>query len=468
MFDRVDVQRLAGIRRILGVDLADARVHIVELECGGMPFKDRKREFRPVTSLSVTFTPAMPLEERAEITRSQLRSHGVSSCYAVFNVNPRNVKIVEAEIPQDMNSIEDWIEENLGRLLRLPMSFNEVSFGYRVARKTESGGVLELAFARKSAIRLVERFSEAAGLHLIGIGAGALDAVNTLLVTGDEGREDATFIYVNDDGLITRTDKRYPRQISTRITDLHEMADHEPGRLMKERVVGLAIAGVQTECFVGVPHFRPFGLPSEYTLAAGLAIKGFLPELNPVDMMNPVGHAEYTAFFLRQLSRRVTITLGGILLVLLLVPTVAAWWLQAGMLALDEQRELDGVATAEFAALKTQIDALELGLSRSSALRSRPAFSRVMYLTASSVPRGLWFSQLDVDELEGGLLSVSLRGHAHSNDIVAQLMRNIRGNMSCQDLALVRAEAPDPGELRHAKRNFSGSTVFHINAVVSE
>src|SRR5713101_6022027 len=97
----IDLRRLAGIRRVLGVDLTDSRARIVELERKGNPFNRFKPKFTVRKSLTIDFDTNSDVAGRAETLRSLLRQQEITTPFAVTSVQSLGIKIVISTLTSD-------------------------------------------------------------------------------------------------------------------------------------------------------------------------------------------------------------------------------------------------------------------------------------------------------------------------------------------------------------------------------
>ena len=169
---RIDVQRIAGIRRILGVDLGDGAVRIVELEKEGGLLNKYGSRFKPVQYVTCHFRNDASVEEKSIQTADLIRSHGITTRYAVGTVRSRGVKTIVATIPQHASRIQEWIEENFEKLLRVPLPASEVSYDYEVLGYSDTGTQIEITFVRNPDLDLLRSYFQNAGLKLLALGGG--------------------------------------------------------------------------------------------------------------------------------------------------------------------------------------------------------------------------------------------------------------------------------------------------------
>src|SRR5437867_678327 len=134
----LDLQRLAGVNRILGVDLADDIVRIVELEKKGGPLNKYAVRMSPVCAYYRQFTTGATLEKKAQQTKELLVACGITTTYAVSSVRTLGVRSLVAHTPPHVDNLDEWIRENHERLLKLPVPLTQVSFDYEVINTSES------------------------------------------------------------------------------------------------------------------------------------------------------------------------------------------------------------------------------------------------------------------------------------------------------------------------------------------
>jgi hypothetical protein len=197
---RVDVRRLAGVNRMVGLDLDERVARIVELERYGSLLNKFKARYRPASYFTVEFAPAESVEQKAQRIKEALKTHGVRTRYAVSAVRTVGVKRVYADVPIAIENVNEWIEEHVEKLLRFPVSVRDVAYAYEVIDRNDTSIQLEVTFARRSDIRMVTEIIHQAGLTLMALGAGERDTLNVVLLSPDfSAIKDITVAFFDSD-----------------------------------------------------------------------------------------------------------------------------------------------------------------------------------------------------------------------------------------------------------------------------
>ncbi|HEX9657905.1 MAG TPA: hypothetical protein VGB89_13440 [Bacteroidota bacterium] len=172
---RIDIRRFGGLGSVLGVDIDERRAHIIELSRRGGYFNKYRASYKPVRFVTVLFPESLSSQERGDMLNKALVSNGVSARMAVASIAPSAVKIFRASVPAGTENIDEWIGDNLERLVRIPISNQQVWYRYEILGSTESGIELEVTIVRRDEIERVEAVLESAGCDLIAIGSAVRD-----------------------------------------------------------------------------------------------------------------------------------------------------------------------------------------------------------------------------------------------------------------------------------------------------
>jgi Tfp pilus assembly PilM family ATPase len=471
LFKALDLLRLAGIDTILGIDLTEHRARVVELQKRGPLFNRFRATFKPIQSFSCEFNPTAPLAERAAILKRSLAEHRITSRFAVSSIQTMGVKVVTATVPAGASKIDEWITEQRERLLKLPVSVGQIVHGFEILDQSESGSLIEVSFVRTSDVETYRGFYEQAGLTLLGLAAGSRDAFNAFLI-GEEGsaNKDLTLIHVGDSLVSSASFSRGKRQ-KTSYTRLSADQQKEPA---VNSVVEATSAGPETIILGGeipdessVKHrvLNPFGLPSSWTLAVGLALKGFFPELSPTNFLGQSERGKADASIYRSLLHRTVLACGITLIVLLLLQLLASFYLQSRIDAMDEKLLSLGPAYTDVTVLESQIKQLENQLEGRELSFKRSATARTLHEVARLLPEGAWLYRLRQDHQTNQPITLTLYGYARSNDLVADFVKNLATAFS--EAALVRSGTPLRSEsLMPAARSSAHLITFQIQVKV--
>lgn len=420
---RMDLLRLAGIRTVLGVDVTENRARVVSLTRTGWSINKYSRNFQATGSLSVEFDAGMTVEEKGLRLRESLVSKGIHCRYAVGCVRSRGIKIVAASVPVETEDVSEWIRDNYEKLVKVPIPLESIVFRYEVLHLTESGRHVEVTFVRKDDIRTCEKLFVSAGLDLIALAAGPRDALNSFMI-GDQLGKKQTFIYADEESTVQieiNEAKSGPLRAGTFRLDTVGQGD----------VVSGKYADASAEAF------RPFGLSSSFTLASGLAIKGFLPEISPMNFLDEVKNAHFAASVHRSLIKRSTFAYATVLSILLAVPVIAGFALQSMKESLEEQLVESGPVYQHVSMLEQQVRFLEEGLSGKDAITTRSSVARTLQEVAFAAPESLWLARLRLERDTHGESTILLTGYTRSNELVAEFLRRLQARS--RDVSLVRS-----------------------------
>src|SRR5258707_5591551 len=163
---QIDLQRLAGVRHVLGVDLTDARALIVELERGGNPWNRFRPKFTVKKSFTIDFDSSTSVAERAKILRACISKQNITTSFAVTSIQSLGIKILTTTIPSDAANIDEWIKEHFEKLIKLPLSSDQISYQYEILNSSASGTVADITFLRNSDIEQCKQLFLQAALQL--------------------------------------------------------------------------------------------------------------------------------------------------------------------------------------------------------------------------------------------------------------------------------------------------------------
>jgi Tfp pilus assembly PilM family ATPase/Tfp pilus assembly protein PilN len=473
MLNNIDIQRLAGIKSILGIDLTEHRARIVELQKRGRIFNRFKTTFRPLQAFTCEFSPGSSVVERVASLKRALAEHHVTSTSVVSTVQSIGVKTVTATVPSGTTNIDEWIQEHREKLLKLPVATGQVVHAYEILEHSESGLLVEITFARTSDIEAVSAFFREVGLTLLSLAAGSRDAFTAFLL-GEEGptTKDATFIHLGNSILSSATFSGGKRRTTTftRIgpEQRQESAIDESVKQSSAPAESLVIGGDLPDTpSTGLRVLKPFGLDSSHTLAAGLALKGFFPELSPTDFLNREQREISDAQFYRSLLQRVVLASGLTIILLLLLQLGVSFYLQTRIDSVDENVLSLGPEYTEVMVLESQVKQLENQLEGRDLSFKRSQMARTLHDVARLAPQGLWLYRCQQVHQSGQPRTLSLYGYARANDLIADFVKNLTAGIA--EAELVRAGTPLRSELLlPAGHGSSQFITFQINVKMRE
>ena len=444
ILDNIDYKRLAGTTTILGVDVTPERARVVVMKRSGHPFNRFTGNFRVLKSFSCSFEPGMPDQQRAHCLRECIDDQKIPSRSVVGTVRSMGVKFVLATVPADVGNITEWIREEHEKLIKLPIPSNQLSFRYEIIERTTAGISIEIAFVRNSEIEEQKAFFTAAGLDLLALGGGARDILNPLIIDpSSEIGQAVNLVYVDEHTISIISFHggiRSPLKISPAAAG--SSIASQMARLGFEKttnpllVAGDTIDAAEREtCRL----FQPFGLSPEYALAAGLAIKGFVPEISPVNFLSDHERERNDVRIARSLLHRVALVLGSLTLMLLALQFLAALFLQKSIDSLDEQMNASGAIYAEVLSLEQQVKDLEGKISGNESALQHTNTARMLHEIARVIPHDVRLEKLSFNTKESSQSKLLLEGAARSQEAVAEFLRKLETSGLCSDPKLIRS-----------------------------
>jgi len=177
-FNHIDYRHISGLSKILGIDITDQGVFVVELKRRYSIQNRFQASYHVENAFSIEFTPETSLTQRAEQLKQKLIEIKCKTTYTVSSLQTLGVRTIEAFVPASASSNEEWIRDNQEKLLRVPVSANEIISVYEELEKREEGTRLAISFAKVDDIKKYRLFFQQAGLQLLSLGAGTRDAAN--------------------------------------------------------------------------------------------------------------------------------------------------------------------------------------------------------------------------------------------------------------------------------------------------
>lgn len=463
---RINLQRLAGIKTILGIDISERRVRIVELEQRGNVFNRYKTTFRVVNHFSHDFSEADSLSEKAEAIKQLLVMHSVETKRAVVSLQSVSVKVIAVTIPLDVQNISEWILEHREKLLKLPLPSSQIAYTYEILRKSETGIETEITFVRSEELETIRRILLQSNVELLGLSAGCRDAFNAFVITNANCTDgEQTLMYIGEPLSSTALFQGGSRAQTSYLAMSDETEIEEALRdIVKSNTGNAFICGerVENNTSSTLRIFEPFGIPSSYTLAIGLALKGFLPEISPANFLTSIEQERAASSLYRLLLQRTVLACGAIVLMLLLMQMVASFYIQSQSNQIDEQLLSAGSDYTEVTLLKRQVHELEDQLNRRGTSDQRSNTSRLLHDIAQVTPKEVWLYKLQLKQ-EAKETTVQLAGYTKSNEYVAEFVKNLHPLFSNVNLVW-SGFSVQPEPLVPGGQGSSPFITFQINA----
>ena len=461
---QIDVLRLGGVKSILGIDLTESRARVVELERRGNPFNKFKPKFSVQRSFTVDFEPAATPLERIQDLSLSLRKNSVRTKFAVTTVQTLGVKTITAIIPPEVDHIDEWIREHHEKLLKLPIPIDKVSIQYEILQTNGNGILTEITFVRNSDIAGYIDFIRQSGLKLVNLGAGCRDAINAIMIDSlSIHKDELKFVYASqDEAQIASFENgnrkgiervRFDRGLDAYVTGNNVLIAGEVDKLPGSQLCEAA---------------TPLNLPSEYTLSIGLAIKGFLPELSPVNYLDADIRVKTETLIYRSLFQRMALGFGLLTIVLLGIQFLTSSIFQSRIDAIDELLTASGGTYADVAVLEQQVNNLESRLHGGGASLKRSNLAKALHDIAIAAPDSVWFTKLDVVEQESRR-RLSISGYARCNEEIAGFLKQLQLKGNCAEVSLIRSGlASQPKSLVPVRRKNAGFVTFEISGIVRD
>jgi hypothetical protein len=422
----IDIQRIAGIKRVLGIDLTDELVRIVELENLGSGANKYAAKFYSIKASYHRFKEGSSLEQKVQDTRECIASCGFSTRYAISSIRTLGIRTIVATLPTATESIGEWIQENYERLIGFSLPISQLSFGYEVIESTETETRLEVTFVKNSDMAWYRDFFEKAGLTLLSLGAATRDAANGFIV---EGSKDFSLAFV-DSSMISVTRFSYGARQATQqipisddqsaldtLNKFHQDSNHSSTPLYIAGEISPELEN--TELSLN----GPLGLRSEETLAAGLAVKGFLPEISPINFLTSGDKENVSRLIYKSLTHRAAIILGTVLMLLLSLQLVASWIIQNKIETAEQRLSAAGPEYTRMSVLQRDVDFLRRKFEGANPARSHLA--KTLHDLASATPENVWLYRLQL---------------VNDNRSAQTYLKKLRS--ICREASLVRSSLP--------------------------
>ncbi len=465
VLDRLDLPFLAGVHSVLGFDDDGTTVRIVELQKHGNILNRHAPKYSVEHYLSHTFAVSSSKTERAEIVKNLLCEHAITAKYVVSSIQTAGLKIIEAQLPQGTENIDAWIEEHYERLIRLPIAFKDIRYSYEVRKES-----IEIAFVRKSDINDHLAFLQEVGLEVIGLGVGVFDAPNAQLLLYPSYKTITDIQYHASKDLIHCFHIEagvIQKHTIAPISDIREIGSVHPNDIdpnFPEKQSIFISGEVQADHVPsGAGLLIPLSLPSEYTLAIGLALRGLGLSLTNFDVLDEALKEKHETSIYKSLMQRIVLGGGIFILFLLMLPIVVNIFLQNKIDALEEQRLSDPLY-AQVAALESQVKILERQNTERLGVQQRAQISRLMYTIGKVMPARVWLYKLSIGK-NGKNIILMLRGYSNDPEQIMDFLKKLE-NEHCSP-SLIRSGSALPAEAALIPKNGSFTT-FDIKAIAED
>jgi len=419
--NRINVRQLAGVNRVLGIDLAGNCVRVVEVEERIVPHRKLQSRFNVRNHFNLEFDPAEEWLKKADLLKKKLTELGIRTRYAATSIRSLGVKVVETIIPSGIHTVDEWITENQEKLLRIPLSSGNIAHCSEILERTDSGMRVEITFVRREEIERYQSFSRTAELELITLGAGTRDASNVMTLEKNFGEKEEKFIFVADGSVnVTEFIQGRRNRSYQAVTPFSQTPPEEVSVFVSgEKAVKANLGNAQL--------IQPLGLSPEYCLSVGLALKALEPELSPSNLLPTDETNRIIVNLHKSFFQRAVLFSGVVLITLLFIPFALESYLNWRSSKLDKQLLANGSSYAELTLLENQTRDLEKQLSEgNTSIRSSHA-AKLLYSIASVSPEGLWLYKIKLDTETKGTSKLSLFGYTLKSEKVTDYLKNLNG-----------------------------------------
>lgn len=434
----INFRQLAGANRVLGVDLTENCVRVVEVEERILPLRKSQSRFTVRNHFILEYDPAAEWLKRADLLKQKLTGLGIRARYAATSIRSLGVKVVETTIPSGIHAFDEWITENQEKLLRIPLNSGSITHCVEILERSDSGTRVEITFVRREEIGRYQSFFRTVGLELITLGAGTRDASNVITTGKNFGGEKEKFLFIEDVSVNVTEFKQGRRNRSYQTATPFQQTQSEEASVFVscEKVITTNLADIQI--------IQPLGLSPEYCLSVGLALKALNSDLSPTNLLPAEETNRIEVNFHKSFFQRAILFLGAVLIVLLIIPSALEGYLDWRSNKLDEQLSANVSSYAELKLLETQTRDLEkqLGEANTSVRSSHTA--KLLHNIASASPEGLWLYKIKLDAETKGTSKLSLFGYTLKSEKVTDYLRNLNG--LGYEANLIRSGSPQQNE----------------------
>lgn len=155
----INFLKLAGINKLLLVEITNSHLLIGEVRLR-VPFLNKKNnsEFDPLTIINYKIYPFQgDLSLVGDLLKSFSNNYGFETEYAVVSINDYRLKNITA--PEDIENIGEWLEENSSQFLPAGKTLDSFCYSYEI-NTTEDQSNIAVAISQK---RYVEKIVKEIG-----------------------------------------------------------------------------------------------------------------------------------------------------------------------------------------------------------------------------------------------------------------------------------------------------------------
>lgn len=445
---KIDIKKIAGINGILGIDLNEDRARIVEVQQSLNIPKKNISPYKVLNSFTVNFNTNSSWAEKGEAIKSALAERNITASYAVTSIQSFAIKIVGVNIPHGTRDIDEWIIENQEKLLKYSFPLGQIVHTFEILEETEHGFKTEIYFVRQEEIENYKTALEKAGLKILFLDIGILDALCALKIDAEAKwtESEKIIIFYAQGHQLNIMKVQNGKRISLLTHDVSGISDISKelsNSVTEEEGVEIILAGdaLQIQSY---PILKPLECSSEYTLAIGLAIRGFSSPIKEKSLLPDSNRENLEASLMKLVFQRTTIFLGSIVLLALLLQYMVDYIIISETESLEEQLLVNGSSYTEIQSLEKQIQELEQQLHGKGALVKSSQYAKFLHVVASALPEGSWLYRIKGSQNIKESPMFSLYGYTESTEKVTEVLRSL--NEKKFEVKLIRSGSQLPTE----------------------
>ncbi len=462
-FDRLNTLKLSGIRSVLGIDLSRDLARVVELKSLGGIVNKFESKFKAIAWFDVDFPAESSTTERGRILATELENRRIKTRFCVSTVRSSNSRTATAQIPNDVDDVHAWVGENYEKLIRVPVPLKDLAFSVNVNSVGADSARCEIAFVRAAERDDIVELIQCAGLHLLNLGLDVRDSECVFIVdVGNFGEGKRGFIYADETEMVCRT---CADGAPGPLKKLHRESLEGELHSLKESLDEIVITGPSANEIQGeaIRVLNPLGLASDYALAAGLAVRGYLPEIGSFDFRPEVVRQKSTEEKDKSLLKSTVLALGTLVLLLLGLQLGVQSYLQGISDKLDAKLSVIGPVYSQVNVLERQVRALRTELSGNDEVQHRSDVAKVPQKVAEATPKGVWLQRLLCTNGAKAGKSLDLTGYAETSEKAASYLGSLQRDPMFSNVQVIRVGVPTQTELASFGSNKMHSfTTFEV------
>jgi Tfp pilus assembly protein PilN len=440
LWNRLDLRRLAGRKKLLGLQITEARARVALVERKGLSLDRLAMGFIVRKTGECTFPSGCSLQAQGEILKKTLEQLGSETSAAVTILGSRMRQAV-APIPSDVEDIPQWIEANKEDLLKLPI--RDVVATWEIRNSEADGKNLEITFMRENEVEETLRVITSSGLSPVSIRLGVGEALLTHIAEHHGSFSAATPLYLFAEGRVWQfsIEDGVPRCVEVPSVNLSEQGE-------AVRVFG-DIPNVELPPRVEVAH--PFGANPEFTLAIGAAIRAFLMggEGSIPQALQSIRRSDEK--LLSAITKRTALAFGTALLAVLLASQTGELIVQKERSSLADANESLSAERANLQKIRRRVKSLEAREGKmTGSLRTAPA--KALHDLSLMLPPGVILNSLTLDRKPGETLMLVIKGSSLDQLVVTGMLRRMNEDPSWKDARLIETSLRERSYLAVSSR----------------